>query len=166
MPALSAVILTGSEYGSVNGAITTDLDTYDVSSMWPFGASLMSGTLKGLLVAGLQVQPAIALNGSIQPSYFQDYYNRIHIVPKNVNFGNINERKSTTINIFNAFFGTSTPSSVVIADNFLQLETFGALAPLEEITVTLTALPGAVKNLDLIIYINWVERIQSFFSVI
>lgn len=75
MPALSAVILTGSEYGSVNGAITTDLDTYDVSSMWPFGVSEISGTLKGLLVAGLQVQPAIALNGSIQPSYFQDYYN-------------------------------------------------------------------------------------------
>ena len=104
MAALSAVILTGSEYGSVNGGITTDLDTYDVSTIWPFGASLMSGTLGGLLVAGSQVQPAFALNGSIQPTYFQDYYNRIHIVPKDVNFGNINERKSTTINIFNAFF--------------------------------------------------------------
>jgi len=103
MTALSAAILTGSEYGAVNGAITTDLDTYDVSTMWPFGASLMSGTLRGLLVAGSQVQPAIALNGSIQPTYFQDYYNRIHIVPKEVNFGNINERKSTLLNIFNAF---------------------------------------------------------------
>lgn len=166
MAALSAVILTGSEYGSVNGAISTDLNNYDVASMWPYGASLMSGTLRGLLVSGSQVQPANALSGSIQPSYFQDYYNRIHIVPKEINFGNINERKSTTINIFNAFFGTSTPSSVVIADNFLQLETFGALAALEEVTVTLTALPGAVSNLDLIIYINWIERIQSLFSVI
>lgn len=166
MTALSAAILTGSEYGAVNGAITTDLDTYDVSMMWPFGASLMSGTLGGLLVAGSQVQPAIALNGSIQPTYFQDYYNRIHIVPKEVNFGNISERKSTTLSIFNAYFGTSTPSSVVIADSFLQLSTFGALAPLEEITVTLTALVGAVNNLDLIIYINWIERVQSFFSVI
>lgn len=165
MAALSAVILTGSEYGSVNGAITTDLDTYDVSTMWPFGASLMSGTLGGLLVAGSQVQPAIALNGSIQPSYFQDYYNRIHIIPKEIGFGNINERKSTIVNIFNAYFGTSTPSSVVIADFFLQLETFTALSALQEISITLTALPGATDNLDLIIYINWVEREQSSFHV-
>jgi len=55
---------------------------------------------------------------------------------------------------------------VVIADSFLQLSTFGALAALEEVTVTLTALPGAVSNLDLIIYINWVEREQSFFYVL
>ena len=55
---------------------------------------------------------------------------------------------------------------MVITDNFLQLDTFGALAALEEIVVTLTALVGAVNNLDLIIYINWVEREQSFFYVL
>lgn len=165
MAALSAVILTGSEYGDTNSYITTDLDTYDVSTMWPFGVNEISGTLGGLLVAGAVVQPAIALNGSIQPSYYQDYYNRIHIIPNEISFGNINERKSTIVNIFNAFLGTSTPSSVVIADNFLQLDTFGALAALEEISITLTALPGASNNLDLIIYINWVERTQSSFHV-
>ena len=165
MAVLSAVIMTGSEYGALNTAITTDLNDYDVASMWPFGASEMTGTIGSVLGIGSVVQPAIALNGGVQPSYFQDYYNRIHIIPKTISFGNINERKSTIVNIFNAYFGTSTPSSVVIADSFVQLETFTALASLEEISVTLTALPGAVSNLDLIIYINWVEREQSFFYV-
>ena len=54
---------------------------------------------------------------------------------------------------------------MVIADFFLQLETFTALSALQEISITLTALPGATDNLDLIIYINWVEREQSSFHV-
>lgn len=51
--------------------------------------------------------------GEIGPGINEIFYNRIHVTPNPVEFGNLTKNESVLVNVFNAFFTTSQLDSIV-----------------------------------------------------
>ncbi|MBP8005342.1 MAG: hypothetical protein KAZ18_00340 [Acinetobacter sp.] len=89
--------------------ISSDLDRF-VGEQWhPFHESIVSDLLTSTLTKHFPVE---ANPRSIQcfttKSYFDDYYNRIHIAPSTLALGNIASEQSQSVLVWNAYLGPKT----------------------------------------------------------
>lgn len=89
---------------AANHYIAIDLDGFASEAWYPFNVSVMSE----LNVFDLKINLPVAANGhQIQyiktHSYFDDYYNRIHISPNTLELGNVASEQVSTVNLWNAY---------------------------------------------------------------
>jgi hypothetical protein len=145
--------------------LTDDLDNFQVD-YYPAYAS--DGGLRE--VTGLTFQAGknlpvetihypVNIGAAIVPSYFNDYYNRIHIVPSRIELGNITSLETQQVEVWNAFYQTNPLSS--ISTNTLDGVTFTdvlgltAYKPLESRLYDLTALVDGQAVIDGAVTLNF-----------
>lgn len=58
-----------------------------------------------------------AANGALSPSYFDDYYNRVHLRPSTLALGQISSAQTRSVEVWNAFVGQSLTLNQVLAAN-------------------------------------------------
>lgn len=73
----------------------------------------VGATYVGTVSTSLVVYTPRALNSSKQSSYFDDYYNRIHLVPSAVNVGNVLSDTVRTLSLWNAYIAPRSLASIV-----------------------------------------------------
>ena len=102
-------------------------------------------------------QPYAAKPGARQASYFDDFYNRIHVTPPRIDFGAVSDRAQAAIRVWSAYYDRSTQLTGVAypAAEGLELRgpptpvTFGPLA-IKTFTLTATQEGPAVIDEELI----------------
>lgn len=151
----------------VNPLITADLDSYAVD-IWPPHASLESSPKSGTLTRTLPVSAnARSLTGAVTKSFFHDYYNRIHITPVVLNFGNVIEQASQSIYIWNAYLLSTGLINYITTDPLLSVSpSFTTLTALQELHAYVIAMPGGIDNLDDTITFNWGTSEASTISIL
>lgn len=97
--------------------ISNELDTFTAEAQlyWPPGASIVDEGVFSIThtIDYLVDSTTYTISpGHIAVNYFQDYYYRIHIIPKSINYGNILTEKTVDLEIWNAFFNTVDFTSV------------------------------------------------------
>lgn len=96
-----------------NPLISIDLDGFAGEQWYPYHQSIVSDTV----VSTLTTHFPIKANGrEIQciktQSYFDDYYNRIHISPSLLELGNIASEQTESVNVWNAYLVPKTLLSI------------------------------------------------------
>lgn len=87
-----------------SGEITNDMESFSGEQWWPPYELLTSTLLISLVTSKLPVDAnGRAIQFVNSNSYFDDYYNRIHISPGELILGNIASEQSQTVNIWNAY---------------------------------------------------------------
>lgn len=81
--------------------------------------------------------------GSVAAAFVHDYYNRIHLRPTSVDFGNVANEVARSVNIWNAYLTSVTLTAVTTSDNTGLSASAGTLpvviGPLGTSPVTITA---------------------------
>lgn len=85
-----------------NPHLTADIES--VSLTTPNSLAASGALFTGGLVTHWPVEAnGIVKSGIVSGSYFDDYYNRIHITPSELNLGNIVSTQSQTVTLWNAY---------------------------------------------------------------
>ena len=91
------------------------------------------------------------INGEYQKSYFDDFYNRIHITPKTINFGNIVSEQQATVDVWNAYLEPRNLLAITGEEVGLSItgpEPDFEMTATQELTWTINATIDGVFNLD------------------
>lgn len=166
MTALTGEIRSIGYGGVLNPAITSNLDSYGFN-WWPPHETDFSKVGRNMLTYNLPV-PANgrSVTGRVGGSFYGDYYNRIHLTPQSLDFGNILEAQSRQLYIWNAYLTTSAFTGYTTTDKLLSVTPlFAALFPLQEFLTAVIAQPGGVNNLDADITFGWTSRPDSLLHV-
>lgn len=96
-----------------NPLITLDLEGFTGEQWYPYHESMVSDSP----VFALTTHYPVEANGhAIQyiktQSYFDDYYNRIHISPSTLELGNVASEQVSTVNLWNAYLVPKTLQSI------------------------------------------------------
>lgn len=84
----------------------------------------------GLTVAApLSIQPAADLAGALIPSFGALFFNRIHVLPNVINVGNLANKQTREVEIFNAFIETTQTLETVTPNGNLSGVAFDATLP-------------------------------------
>lgn len=118
MAAISGTFLSASEvvFGFANGSLSSELNeftavTYD-PKLYDYEQHIFGVTDKSKIsVTGGRWQ----INGVIQQSYFDDFYNRIHLTPKAAALGNVLSSKQVEIEVWSAFLELNNLYQVIHA---------------------------------------------------
>lgn len=82
--------------------------------------------------------------GQVYESYFADFYNRIHVIPKSLDLGNITSLQTTQVEVWNAYLVPNSLTSIQILNldgvTFTNASGLNTYAALESRFYTLTAL--------------------------
>jgi len=125
-----------------NPLITSGFDEY-ARQNYPGEVSDGGFKVNGTIIR--QVAPGISrvINGSLIKSFHDDYYGQIHIIPMDVDLGNLTGDVTVDIEIFNAFFVTKDLTSIdqqnfdgLIYTGIVTPKTF---QPLESVITQLSA---------------------------
>lgn len=84
-------------------------------------------------------------------SFFDDYYNRVHIVPAAVDFGNVSGDAERTVTLWNAYLDTTTLQSVPAAQDNVVIAGITApstMKPLATMRVRVHANPSGPPAID------------------
>lgn len=148
MTALTGEIRAGGTGGAVNVLITSELNTY-AQDYWPAYASEQLSSPRGTLTSNLPVSSlGETITGRVGNSYRLDYYDRVHFTPQVLNFGNILERQTRQVYVWNAWLTSSTVNGQLTTDSLVYLDPLpGELHALEEVLTYCIALPGGLDNL-------------------
>lgn len=148
------IIKTGEVVGLNNPNITELLSSYALD-VWPPHSSLASKTPKGSLVTSWPVEAnPTSREGSVAGSYFQDYYNRIHIIPSALALGNVVSNQTRNVGVWNAFLVNQLvslvtyPPGVGLAITEPEVTPF-MLAALREINYVVSISTIGPPNIDL-----------------
>ncbi|ULU26588.1 hypothetical protein [Dyella terrae] len=100
---MTNAILAASCLFAASAGLTNALDTRD-AVVQPFGAQLSAATSTGHYTAhGVVDVSSIARQGEQSPSFFGDWYNRIHITPALLALGNVVSLQTRSIAVWNAW---------------------------------------------------------------
>lgn len=77
----------------------------------------------------IEVQPQTELNGALIPSFGAVFFNRIHVLPNVINVGNLANKQTREIEIFNAFIETTQTLETVTPNGNLSGVAFDAAPP-------------------------------------
>lgn len=148
MAALTGEVRIGGTGGAVNVLITSELNSY-AQDYWPAYASEQLSSPRGTLTSNLPVSsPGETITGRVGNSYRLDYYDRVHFTPQVLNFGNILERQTRQVYVWNAWLTSSTVNGQLTTDSLVYLDPLpGELHALEEVLTYCIALPGGLDNL-------------------
>lgn len=149
-----------------NPLITSDLSAY-AEDWWPPYASKVTSASSGTLTRTFPVNAnARSLTGAVTEQYFYDFYNRIHISPVVLNFGNIVEQSSQSIYIWNAYLASIGLINYLTTDPLLSVSpSFTTITALQELHAYIVVMPGGIDNLDDTITFNWGTLESSVVSV-
>lgn len=124
------------------------------------GAALLTGNY-------LVSTTPLARNGSIATSYYDDYYNRVHVIPRTLDIGNLLSVQTRQVSVWNAWL-TSRALSAITESGTDGLTESGIVAPttfapLEErafvITVD-TAGPAAIDAEYVFVFVGESPRLS------
>lgn len=153
---------SGFEYPYENPYIADFVNLIEEAEFNPsyyYLASGFSGVYTLFRVPEANRQPIIA---DKQKSYFDDFYNRIHVTPKTINFGNIVSEQQAQVDIWNAYL--EPRNLVAINGEELGLTVTGPAPALtmtatQELTWTIGVTIDGVFNLDALV--NWVFSTET-----
>lgn len=143
---------TGSIFQSVTADLFPLLGTStnvpnDLSNLLGSVTSATTGVGHGTGALTSKPVPAEALKsglvGSVTPTFFDDYYNQIWVVPNSLDFGPIGSESSKTFIIWNAYWKSSQTLASVVVENGDGVTLSGRptpaqFKPLEDVTYTVT----------------------------
>ncbi|MDR2365115.1 MAG: hypothetical protein LBD68_04570 [Zoogloeaceae bacterium] len=93
------------------------------------------------------------IGGFTARTYFEDYYNRIHVSPSFVDVGNLAAEQQIAFSVWNAFFRPATLAAVTGLDDGATIDIGRRLplelAPLQEITPLLSIAPTGPSEIDM-----------------
>lgn len=161
MAGIVGEMLLGFLWGDVNPAISSDLNDYVPSSYSP----AVYDSPEHWFVAGGYSAYRIAastpwgITGGMLNTFFDDFYNRIHITPQVIDLGNITPPQSRTIEVWNAFLTSKTLASISAAGDASGL-TFSpappqTLSPLRALDLVLTADQDVAPTVDVTFTLEW-----------
>jgi len=112
MPVLTGMVLDRAQAGSLNPLLS--IDGYQVAAIYPYTASDTPRAERGArsYTADISVPAQRALTGMRVPSYFEDYYFRVHLLPGRINLGSLASEQSRTIEVWNARLTPNTLASI------------------------------------------------------
>lgn len=140
--------------GQVTPGLSADLSRYE-NDYWPPHAADDALTQAGSRSASLPVAShAVGRDGCVTPSYFDDYYNRIHVIPKAIDLGNISPPQVRFVEVWNAFMEPK-PLTGISAVGTADGLTFSpappmTFQPLQSVVFTLTAGADAAPTVDVV----------------
>ena len=87
-----------------NPYISVDMDGFVGEKWFPNNVSIVKDTIISTLTTHfpIRVNPS-DINTITTPSFFDDYYNRIHINPNRLELGNIASEQSQTVSLWNSY---------------------------------------------------------------
>lgn len=145
MAVISGFLPQSSVYGYASlGYISGDLDDY--SAAWVgslvYWAAIPAPGIQPLTTYWPVSTTPLARSGAIARSYFDDYYNRIHVAPQVLDIGNLLSVQTRQATVWNAYFTPQALSSIAeSATTGLTESGITApvtFAPLQELTYSVT----------------------------
>lgn len=156
MAVILGSLLTSASGGTVTPQLADELNMFD-GPEWPKHQSIAGDILDGVVTLALPVEAnPRAISGSVLPSYFQDYYFRIHANPSSLDLGNLLSSQSRTISFWNAFLvpvnvtsvGLDVPEGMGVVPPVGYETTPFNLPALTEITYTLSVSLDGPPNIN------------------
>jgi hypothetical protein len=156
VPVISGFLAGFSGYGHDNPYLTDDLYGYADSwindlAVWPSTPSPGAQTITNNLP--VSTTPYVK-SGGIATSYFDDYYNRIHIQPPQIDLGNLLSVQTRQATVWNAYMTQQGLGAILeygtegITESGITAPTF--FSPLEERTFSLNVDPDGPATIDAI----------------
>ena len=126
-----------------NPYISIDLDGFTDEQWYPYHESIVSKAHIFSLATHHPVEAnGHALNHVKTNSYFDDYYNRIHISPSTLTLGNIASEQTQAVNIWNAYL---VPKTLLNIENITEgIEVSGQ--PNNNISISTAPLVRSILN--------------------
>lgn len=115
MPVITGVIQSGSQFTGANPTLSQDGLSFDKIA-WPFTLAINSSNRVAnpyVRKANVDVPAKRALSVSVANSYFGDYYHRIHVVPTEINLGDVVSNQMRNIEVWNANLVAASLNSIV-----------------------------------------------------
>lgn len=117
MVALVGAIAPSPLWDTANGHLTATLRGYGVA-YWPPSEVLSSAQFAAPGLSQLPVAAAPkSLPAQVQQSYSLDYYNRVHLVPLELNMGNLVTAQTRTVYVWNAWLNRTVTLAEIDAQN-------------------------------------------------
>lgn len=96
-----------------NPLITADLEKFTAEQWWPPHHQASSNTAFFVLTTHYPVAAnAHAISAFKAKSYFDDYYNRIHIAPASLTLGNVASEQVSSVSVWNAYLVTKSLDAI------------------------------------------------------
>ncbi len=125
---------------------------YRITNKWfPYSYSLAEPSLLGVIIRNGSNKPSRVINGALITSYSDDYYHRVHILPNQIELGNIASSQEFKCYVWNAHFTKKRLTAINGISEGLILEGKQApytFNPLEEQTYKLTVTPDGASTID------------------
>lgn len=136
-----------------NFRITQDFEEFAGEQWWLAHISVQRGLLTYSLAQHLPVEAnGRAIQYVKTNSYFDDFYNRIHISPATLELGNVASEQVSTVNFWNAYLTSKILQSIDGIEEGLNV--FGQPSPpltfpaLQELTWNVSILPDGQSTID------------------
>lgn len=165
MAVLSGLIPELTAYGYADlGYITSDIDAYTpawINSLAPWAATPSPGI--ATLTANYPVSTTpFTRSGYVARSYFDDYYNRIHVVPRVLDIGNLLSVQTRQAAVWNAYL-TSQALASIDEDGTVGLTESGitapsTFAPLQESVFNVTVDTEGPASIDALYTFNFPDE--------
>lgn len=114
MPILTGAVLESAQAGSLNPLLAQD--GYSVAAIYPYTVSDTPMGISGsrTYARDVSVPAQRALIGTTIPSYFDDFYYRVHLLPNRISLGSLASEQSRTIEVWNAYLTTNTLTAIQV----------------------------------------------------
>lgn len=135
MAVLDGVLTEGSASGIESAYIGIGTRAFGFDE-WPPYQSIVGEPLAGAVTPALPVSQgaARAIDGTVAVSFFDDFYERIHIRPQTIALGYVVSAQTETFDVWNAYLSpkvladvTGTPDGVTVSGSLTFPVTFGAI---------------------------------------
>lgn len=94
--------------GYINASVSSDLRSNDTSwTGWPPVSAEVSLSVVSAVARNAVAQPRYVVNGYLGSSYFNDYYNRVHLLPSKIDLGQISSSQTRSFEVWNAYINQS-----------------------------------------------------------
>lgn len=128
--------------------LSDNLHAYTVDYWFPYASETVEFITQAPDTVGknlpIETVTYSILSGGLINSYFDDFYNRIHVFPKKVDLGNITSLQTTQVEVWNAYLTTNALTSIQLNNldgvTFTNASGLNTYAALESRFYTLTAL--------------------------
>ncbi|OED39010.1 hypothetical protein AB833_17380 [Chromatiales bacterium (ex Bugula neritina AB1)] len=112
MPSLTGIALESAQAGLPNPLLS--IDGHTVAPIYPYTASDTPTATSGARVyaPNIPIPAQKALTAGKIPSYFEDYYLRVHLLPSRIQLGSLASEQSRTVEVWNAYLTANTLSEI------------------------------------------------------
>lgn len=163
MAVINGFLSIGADTPGFNGNITDQFNEYARYAFPGFVSLASTSPGVGALTQVNNNPTAKVINGIKATSFFDDYYNDIHIIPSNIDLGIVSSGQNRTVRVFNAYLNSQTLNALT-KTTLDGINITGPAPrvynPLEEVEYSITALTEGPVNIDGTFNFNW-DTIQD-----